>query len=125
VANFVLDNFVKEADDRDAKSVLDLYAAKYLQGICDKSTTMKEAEPGLFLLLTSRPDIVALIRHARDLVIAEIKNREDYSSESAIDQEVCHLIVLLYWWRVLCGKNIEKVRGFTICRPECRSNVSL
>jgi hypothetical protein len=52
-------------EEKDTKSLLELYATKYLpEGLVDDGAQqrMKVAEPGLFVKASSRPDVAALIR---------------------------------------------------------------
>ena len=118
----IFNHFVPVAE-RDTKNLLDLYAEKFIADACLGSTKMKEAAPGLFIKTSSRPDIVALIRNVKDILFAQIKNDDRYSNEDAVEQQICYLMLLLYWWRVICNRNVESVCGFTICGPRCRSNI--
>ena len=121
LTNPILDKLMHFAE-RDTKNLLDLYADKYIPTVCQLSTKMKEAEPGLFVKISSRPDIVAMIKGLMDMFFAEIKNDDNYSNNDAVEQEISYLMLLLYWWRVVCGRDVEKVCGFTICGPRCKSN---
>jgi hypothetical protein len=118
--------------EKDTKSLLELYATKYLpEGLVDDRAQqrMKVAEPGLFVKASSRPDVAALISTARDetgvvtdsdISFWEIKNDDGYMARNAIDQGVCYLMLLQYWWKVFCGREVDEVYGFTVCGPKCR-----
>jgi RIO1 family len=123
--------------EKDTKSLLELYATKYLpEGLVDgrAQQRMKVAEPGLFVKASSRPDVGALISTARDetgvvtdsdISFGEIKNDDGCTARNAIDQEVCYLMLLLYWWKVFCGREVDEVFGFTVCGPKCRDTKGL
>ena len=121
LADKFVDTF-EEVAERHTKTILDLYA-KEIECLSTIDTKMKEAEHGIFIKTSSRPDIVAMIKNKKDILFAEIKNAKNYSNKDAISQEICYLMLLLYWWRVVCARDIEKVRGFTVCGPRCSSNI--
>jgi hypothetical protein len=117
--------------EKDTMSLLELYATKYLpEGLVDDRAQqrMKVAEPGLFVKASSRPDVAVLISTARDdtgvitdsdISFGEIKNDDGYTTCNAIDQEVCYLMLLQYWWKVFCGRQVDEVYGFIVCGPKC------
>lgn len=110
-----------EVAEHDTKVLLDLYAKTFLSGelFPDK---MKDVEAGLLRKISSRPDIVALLAESLKIFFGEIKNADIYDDEDAVKQECCYLMLLLYWWRVVCARRVDKVYGFTLCGPRCRSN---
>ena len=77
------------------------------------SRQMKAAQHGLFVKATSGPDLGVLISTARDengnvtdtdISLGEIKNDDSYCTKDALEQEVCYLMLLKYWWDLWpCG----------------------
>ena len=115
------ENLISVAE-KDTKTILHLYTSKYIKTLGDMGK-MKEAEPGLFIKTSSRPEIVGMIKTQNDMLFAEVKNDKEFSKSDAMEQEICYLILLIYWWRVVCGLSVEKVYGFTICGPRCSTSV--
>mmetsp|Transcript_8001 Transcript_8001/g.17841 ORF Transcript_8001/g.17841 Transcript_8001/m.17841 type:complete len:619 (-) Transcript_8001:251-2107(-) len=124
-----------EFRERNTRNMLDLIWKKYIyQPAWLDSTVPKfragSGAQGLFGKTTSRPDCVAVIASARDpsngnvtendIMFAEIKNDEKYHGEDALNQEVCYLMLLLYWYKSVLGLDVKKVRGFFVCGPRCQ-----
>lgn len=116
----VLEKLIPVAE-KDTKNLLHLYASKY-HALGGKVEKMKEPEPELFIKTSSRPAIIGMIKTPKGMLFAEVKNDMGFSKEDAIEQEISHLLLLLYWWIVVCGRSVEKVYGFTLCGPRCRTS---
>jgi len=65
LADKFVDTF-EEVAERHTKTILDLYA-KEIECLSTIDTKMKEAEHGIFIKTSSRPDIVAMIKNKKDL----------------------------------------------------------
>jgi hypothetical protein len=121
------------APTKDTKGLLQLYAEKYfLKNLVSEKAKLKmaDAEPGLFIIASSLPDVAALIATAKDeenqatdmdISIGEIKNSTNFSTDDAINQTACYLMLLMYWWwRAWFGREMEDVYGFAVCGPLCK-----
>lgn len=132
--------------EKDMRTILSIYAAGELKGLIgeDVIPKMSDAEPGLFVRATSRPDVagtVTIIETAEDeeidgadnsselqeaedadgdAVTGEVKNADNFTVRDALMQEGAYLMLMLYWWRVFARREAQTVYGFTICGPLCR-----
>ena len=113
--------------EKDMRSLLDSYATDHLSSLVgDESLEkMKGVQPGLFLRATSRPDFCVIVQDATDsdgadIAIGEVKNDDKYSVRDAVTQTGAYLMLLLYWWRAVVGRDVSSVHGFTVGGPYCR-----
>jgi hypothetical protein len=127
-------NVEDKCNEKNIKSLLEIYLKHLQNNGFDLGDTnmvtkrMKNAQPGLVVTTTSRPDFAFLLsaedsidgKIDMDITFGEIKNHDKYWTQDAVNQEILYLMALQYWWKVICAREVDDVYGFTICGQGCK-----
>ena len=67
----------------------------------------------------SRADIACINQTTNIFFVGELKNKKNYTLEDAVRECAAYMYHVLWWFRVIQGRDIRQVYGFCACGPMC------